>query len=128
MLLRYSLNRTTKCAELKFLHRAVWRYVVVVSFVHQVEALAKNGCNTCCVMPGNRKPAASFRAIRSERADDRDPAGIESSAQCGCIGALLVQLGQEMERRAIMPDIISSVWMPMRHIGYDPLNGFSNFS
>lgn len=44
-------------------------------------------------------------AIGSERCDDQSAVGREGGVECGTVAGLVDRLGQEMEDRAIVPDI-----------------------
>ncbi len=59
-----------------------------------------------CVVTDDGQAAATFGAIQCERGDDGVTSNLQGSLKARDIGGAVMLLGEEMERRPIMPNVI----------------------
>ena len=90
--------------------------------VNKGEPMSEDRAKTVCIVPRDREAAAFFGAIRRECADDGVSAASEGASEPVNIGDLVSGVGQEVERRAVVPNIIDLRRLPCRHIGDYPFD------
>jgi hypothetical protein len=100
----------TKSAELKPLHGAPRRGVVVAPGIDQFEVGSENSAKHSCIIPHDRQAAAPFRPIQGEGAQDNVSAGSDCAVEMTNIGGTIGSIGEEMKRSAVVPQIVSFGW------------------
>lgn len=74
------------------------------------------------IVPHDRKAAASFRSIERKGRNDCVPSGLQSSLKAQEISSTVTVVGEEVESRPIMPNVVNLHRFPHGSIRYNPLN------
>ena len=96
--------------------------------VDEREVLAERGGEALAVMPHDGQAAASFRAVGSEGGDDRVAARPQRLPESLDIGGLVGRIDEEVERRAVVPDVVDSLRRPFRRVRDEPMNACASAS
>jgi hypothetical protein len=116
----------TKDAELERLLCAPGRDVLVSSDAYEPEPRAESLSKALGVITRHGQATRLFRTFRSECRDNRMPARLERLPEPGKISCPVRPSEHEVERRAIVPDVISPRWLPSRDVSYDPLDALGS--
>src|SRR6476661_6064275 len=117
---RTSVRLAAERAELKFLRCAPWRGVLMPPAVNQFKALPQRCRQTVGVVTADDKAAASFRTVGREGPDNGMPAQTQGAAEPDNIGSLIGRVGEKMEGRPVVPDIVALRRLPGGDVGCDP--------
>src|SRR4051812_24045296 len=110
-----------KNAELEMLSRAPWRVVLAPLAVQQLEAGPERLTKAGRVVALDRQATAFLGAIQCEGGDDGVAADRQGLPEAGDIGRAVACLGEKVERRPVVPDIIPPGRLPIRGIGNQPV-------
>src|SRR6185312_5716733 len=111
-----------KYAELENLVRAPGRCVFVPLGVNRQKPGTERLREARCVVTRDRQTAAFFRAIERESRDDGVSAGFQTAHEARDIGGAVFFVGEKVERRPVVPDVLSPRRLPDRGICHQPLN------
>src|ERR1700746_2502548 len=89
--------------------------------VGEFEPGAERIRKTLCVITLDLQAAAFLRTVECEGADDHLAAWRDRRFQAINVGVSVGCLGQEMKRRAIVPDVVGLRGSPLRHVGCYPV-------
>src|SRR6516225_5740444 len=120
--LRRCSRYMTKDAELERLRFAPGRDVLVPSRAYELEARAKGLCKSVGVIASHGQAATQLRTIWSECCYNRIAARLEGSDQPGKIACTIRFGDHEVERRAIVPDVIGPRRLPVCDVSHDPVD------
>lgn len=101
-----------KSAELKSLHGPPRGGVVMAPGIQQVELGSKHCTKNARIITHDRQAAAPFRSIQCKAAYDNVSTGPDGLLQMTDIGGTIGSIGEEMKRSAVVPQIVSSGWLP----------------
>src|SRR5260370_20940756 len=93
-----------ECAELKLLHGAPRRGVVVSPCIDQVKPLAERCGESLRIVTADHQATAAFRPVKPERRDDGMSADAPGASKPGNIGGLIVRLGEKVKGRPVVPN------------------------
>ena len=71
-------------------------------------------------VPAHRKAAAALRSVRCERRDDRLAAGLQRSHETVHVPPAISGVRQEVEHRAVVPQVHRTGSPIAGHVGFDP--------
>lgn len=109
-------------AELELLDRPARCFMGVSVLPELIELASQHFCDTGGIVARHRQATAPFRAIWRECSDDNDTTGFQRCPNRVRISALTGCIGQEVKRRAVMPDVIAVCGLPARYVGDDPFD------
>ena len=73
--------------------------------VNKLERPTQGLAKACRIVPHYRKAAASFRSIERKGRNDCVPS-FQGSLKANDVGSTVTVLGEEVERRPIMPNVV----------------------
>src|SRR5882672_9766220 len=117
-----SLWRTLENAELKPLNGTPRCCVFMSTGIDQPKPFSQLRRKARRVVSVDGQSAASFRAVDREAADDNVSAGFDRLLQARDVCRAVAAVGEEVEGRPIVPDVIGLGWLPFGHIGRHPLH------
>lgn len=88
--------------------------------VYKLERWSKSLAETFRGVTHHGQAAASFRTIGSECCDDSMSSGFHASFKTPNVCNSVAMVGKEVERRPIMPDVVSLLWLPNSGVRFDP--------
>src|SRR5215469_1451175 len=100
---------------------AAWRHVLNPARVHDAQ-LGELRRQCARVVPGDRQPGAVGGAVGREGPDDDVPARVEGLAQRRAVAVAIGGLGEEVEDRSVMPQVVPATRNPRAHVLADPLH------
>src|SRR4051812_36761304 len=109
-------------AELEDLPGTPRGRVLVPLRVDQLERGAKRSPQARAVIAGDRQAAALFRPVEREGGDDGVPADFQAASEARDIGDAVFLVGEKVERRPVVPDVVSLHRLPDRGICHQPLD------
>ena len=74
------------------------------------------------VVTRDGQPAAFFRAVQRESGDDGVTAGFQTVRKARDIGGAVFLVGEKVERRPVVPDVVWLHRLPDRDIRHQPVN------
>jgi hypothetical protein len=93
----------------------------LVAAFHEREAGTEQRSQRGGVVAHDRQPAAPLRAVRRESPDDDMAARTHGLPEARRIGGAIRRVGEEMQRGAIVPDVVGLRRPPRGDVGGDPL-------
>lgn len=90
--------------------------------VDKPERPAQGPAKTHRIVPHDRKAATSFRSIERKRRNDCVPPDLQGSLKAHDICSTVRVFGEEVERRPIMPNVVTLCWLPDCCIRSNPVN------
>jgi hypothetical protein len=89
---------------------------------NKLEGATKGLAKAHRIVPHYRKAAASFRSIERKGRDDCMPSDLQGSLKAHDISSTVTVLGEEVEGRPIMPNVVNLHRLPDCSIRYNPMN------
>ena len=96
--------------------------MVVSSCIHEDEVASQKSAQSGCVMAHDRQAAASFRTVRSERADDDVSPWLHGLLEPIDVGGLIGAISEEMEGGPVVPQIVGLGRFPLGDVCDHPLD------
>ena len=96
--------------------------MLVPSGVNQPKSGTERLPETRGVVTRDGQAAAFFRAIQRESGDDGVSASFQTARKALDIGGTVFLIGEKVERRPVVPDVISLYRLPNRDIRHQPMN------
>jgi hypothetical protein len=90
--------------------------------INELESPTEGLTKACRIVPYYGEAAASFWPIECESGDDRAPSNHQCSFKARDIRSTVTVLGEELERRPIMPNVVCLQRLPDCNVRDDPVN------
>ena len=93
--------------------------------INKLERATKGLTKAHRIVPHHWKAAASLWPIKREGRNDGAPSNLQGQLKARDIRRTVTVLGEEVERRSIMPDVVSPQWLPDCSVRDNPMNLYS---
>ena len=90
--------------------------------INKLERAPKGLAKAHRIVPYYWKAAASFWPIKREGRNDGVSSDLQGPLKARDIRRTVMVLGEEVESRPIVPDIVSLRWLPNGGVRYNPMN------
>src|ERR1700758_4903920 len=101
---------------------APWRRMGMPPSMDKLQPATEGLAETVGVVAHYWKAAAAFWPIEREGGDDGVPSHFHGSLKACDIRSTVTLLSEEVERRSVMPKVVSLQWLPGCRVRDDPMN------